>query len=284
MKNQKKKLFLIYFFILLIFTRSNILANPNFYEFEQYEFLEKIPKFEDNFFDTWMIYNSFNFEIYYYNEIAVANAIKYIDKAYDFIIKDLDYMFYIISKKIKIYIYKNQRDYVRKTGINGWAAGHADIRRNTIYSFEQENLLENVLVHELTHLIFDSYMGYPRSMSINWLHEGLAVYEDKQFLKKKWNLKDLKKTSPPHLKEIFKTHTGLETNESKISIWYIQVGTIIAFLFSLDRTGFKIFCENLKKYKNVEVALNATYPWDFKTVNELDKKWRKWLYEQPDII
>jgi hypothetical protein len=282
-KNKKKNLYLLFVFVLFFFFVSNFLFSQEDI-FDSNDFSKNIANSDEGLIDSWFVYHTFNFEIYYYNESAIKDVIYNIDRAYLFIIQDLDYFFYFSPKKIKIYIYKTQKDYLKKTKINCWAGGHADSKKNIIYTFEQKNLMRDVLVHELTHLVFDNYMGYPRSMNINWLHEGLAVYEDKRFSNKKWDIKKLTKNQLPHLRDVFKYSTGLEENDKNISIWYMQVGTVIAYLLSLDRSGFKIFCENLKIYKNPDMALSSTYPWDFKNVDELDKNWRKWLCKQKDSI
>jgi hypothetical protein len=245
-------------------------------------------KTKESLFDSWLNYSSFDFDVYYYNDVVVRDVLANIDGAYNLIVKDLNYVFFYSPQRIKIYIYKNQNEYVSKTDGGGWSGGYADVRKNAIYTFEQRDLMEDVLVHELTHLVFDSYMGFPRNMSINWIHEGLAVYEEKRFFDKKWNLKYLKMKDQEglvySLKDAFKTASGLEKDTSKISLWYLQMGTVIYYLFTLDKEGFKVFCENLKIYKNVDEAIKLTYPWEFHSVDGLDKAWRKWLYDQGDAI
>lgn len=240
---------------------------------------------DDILVENWFIYNTFYFEIYYYNENRVLDVIKGIDDCYSFIIKDLDFAFFNNYKKVKVYIYKNQKDYLNKTKISHWAGGHAILYgQKTIYTFEQKNLLRDILAHELTHLVFDSYIGIPRNANLTWLHEGLAVYEDKRFSRKKWNMKHLLKQKVPHLREILKYNSGLDNNSNQVSTWYMYVGTLVMFLFQVDRTGFKLFCDNFKTYKNVDMALSSTYPWNFKNIDELDIAWRKWLFEQKEYI
>ena len=235
--------------------------------------------------ENWFIYCTFYFDIYYYHEEAVRDLIKGIDDCFLFIIKDLDYIFFNTYKKIKIYVYRNQRDYFARTKTSHWAGGHAVLHgERTIYTFEQKDLLRNILAHEVTHLVFDSYMGTPRHANLTWLHEGLAVYEDKRFSKKKWNIKRLLKHKLPHVREILKYNSGLDNNSEQISLWYMQVGTLIMFLFEIDRMGFKIFCENFKTYKNIDMALSSTYPWNFRNIDELNVAFRKWIYKQKDLI
>jgi len=245
--------------------------------------------YQSALFDNWLMYSSFDFDIYYYNDLVVRDVLDNIDRAYNLIINDLSgVFFYNPQNRVKIYIYRNRNAYRTKTSGGGWSGGYADVKKNAIYTYEQKDLMRDVMVHELTHLVFDSFMGWPRNRSINWLHEGLAVYEEKRFFNKKWDLKYLKRKDKQgkmySLQKAFKTESGLEKSTKKISTWYLQMGTVVYFLFHLDKDGFKVFCENMKTYKNLDEALKYTYPWDFKTVAELNEKWRKWLYEQGDIL
>ena len=239
-------------------------------------------------FDSWLVYSSFDFDIYYYDEIVVRDVLKNIDFAYHLIVEDLGYVFFPTPKRIKIYVYKNHYEYVAKTNGGNWSGGYADIKKNAIFTYEQKDLMRHVLVHELTHLVFDSYMGSPRNMNMNWLNEGLAIYEEKRFFDKKWNLKYLKTKEKESvlysLKDAFRAESGLENDGEKIALWYLQMGTVVYFLFTLNKEGFKVFCENFKVYKNVDEALKYTYPWDFKSVDDLDREWRKWLYQEGDYV
>jgi len=45
-----------------------------------------------------------------------------------------------------------------------------------------------------------------------------------------------------------------------------------------------MFCKNLKQFKNIDEALEATYPWNFQNLDELDRSWREWLRKQKKFI
>jgi len=267
----------------LVNNKINFIDNLGFPENEL-----KLDSFEPVLFPMWKVYISFDFEIYYYDYAVAEKVITNIDSAYNSIIEDLDYMFYYNPKRIKIYIYRNKAEYMRETRKESWTAGYTDIREGVIYTYEQKGLMTNVLVHELTHMIFDSYMGFPRDMKLNWLHEGLAVYESDRFFGKCLNLRYLKEQDKKgklySLQEAIDFHSALEKDTRMISLWYLQVASVVCYLFTFDRQGFKVFCESFKRYKNIDVALNFTYPWNFHNVKELDKAWKKWLYEQGDYV
>ena len=254
-----------------------------------FDFLEQVMGFsEGQFFDTWMIWKTFYFDIYYYNEILILDVVDNIDNAYESIIDHFGYLFFRVPQRIKIYIYRDKEEFARKTGQSKWAGGCANSKTNAISTYEQKNLMENVLVHELTHLIFDSHMGYPRNLAVTWLHEGLAVYEEKVYFNKRWNLKYFKKLDKEgkvlSLNEALKTHTGLQANTKQVSLWYLEMGILVYYLSTLDKEGFKVFTENLKRYKNANEALKVTYPWNFSSVDELEIAWKKWVYEQGDSL
>ncbi|MCP4481322.1 MAG: hypothetical protein GY817_00635 [bacterium] len=243
---------------------------------------------ELDFFDSWQILSTFYFDVYYYNEVVVQDVVDYGDQVYDMIIEDFGWLYFSMPKRVSIYIYRNAAEYARKTDMSQWAGGHADLKQNAIYSYEQKNIFANVIVHELTHLVFDAYMGYPRCMAINWLHEGVAIYEEKKVLNKVWKLKYLKDLDKQgeliSIRDLFKTHIGLQETSQKVGLWYFEVGTLIAYLRTLDKDGFRIFTQNLKNYNNIVEALKMTYPWGFKGIDDLEKGWKNWLYQKGDTI
>lgn len=263
--------------------------DSNFFEGTQTKNLGEDSFFSSPFFDTWLVYTSFNFEIHYYNYEKAKNLIQTIDSAYSKIIEDLSAVsYYSPSHRVKIYIYRTKEDYEKSTSGGHWSGGYSNMKTNAIYTFEQEDLMRDVILHELTHIVFDSFMGWPRNLSISWLHEGIAVYMEKKFFNKKWDLKYLKEKDKEgklySLKDGFKTETGFEQDTNKISLWYLEMGSVIYYLFSLKKEGFKVFCDNIKIYKNIEEALKRTYPWEFHSVEDLDREWRKWIYQQGDYI
>ena len=243
--------------------------------------------FSFDLFDFCLVYSSLNFDIYYYNEDKVRHVISNIEEVYSLIISDLNYVFFYNPKRINIYIYRTREEYLRKTGMTGWASGHSNVKKNAIYTFEQKNLLENIVGHELTHLVFDNYMGYPRSRNVTWLHEGLAVYEEKRCFNKVWDLGALKKAIEAgeigDLKAAMQANLGLNDSK-KVAAWYLEMGSLICYLFTLDREGFKVFCENVKIYKNIDDALRFTYPWNFHNIKELEIKWKEWLETQKNFF
>ncbi|MFC1485322.1 peptidase MA family metallohydrolase [bacterium] len=280
--------FMICFFLISgIFSFFDDSFRDNSFNNEDLEYFSQ--RYESKFrpfFDTWSVWNTFYFDIYYYSEEIAMDVINNIDEAYMKIINDLGYLFFYNPRRIKIYIYEHRLQYAYKTYMDPWTGGFSDLKKSLICTYEQRDLMKHIIVHELTHLIFDAYMGYPRRINIDWIHEGLAVFEENIFYEKKWNLGYLKRLDKVgqllSLRQAFKTNTHLEPNIENIRAWYLQMGALIYYLVSLGQEGFRVFCHNMKRYKNIDEALSATYPWEFKNVEDLDKSWKKWLNSQED--
>ncbi|MFH1715522.1 MAG: hypothetical protein ABH857_04975 [Elusimicrobiota bacterium] len=235
-------------------------------------------------FDVWLSWATFNFTIYYQSEESVGEIISNIETAYGNIVEDLGYIFYYNPKRIKIFVYNTPQEYHFKQNISSWAGGHSNFKNYAIYTYSQKNIMENVVVHELTHLIFDSHMGYPRMLNVDWLHEGLAVYEEKKYSKQKWDILKLKQMIKNGqyipVRKAIKTNTGYESDTKNVALWYLEMGTLVQYLLTLGQDGFKVFCDKFKIYKNVDEALKMTYPWDFHSIDDLDAKWKAWLLKQ----
>lgn len=243
-----------------------------------------------SFFDQWQTYYTFNFEVFYYEDTPeVREIIDNIEQTYQNIVNDLGYQFYFpVPKRIRVFVYPTSTEYHYKTSMSNWAGGHSDFKQAAIYTYQQRDLMQRVVVHELTHLIFDGYMGYPRNVNVTWLHEGLAAYEEKRYSKEPWDIRLLKKMEAENrllpLRKTIKTHVGLEQNTDNIALWYAQLSSLVAFMLTLGNDGFVMFCHNLKRFKNIDEALEVTYPWNFKSVEDLDRAWREWLRKQKKFI
>ncbi|MFC1512520.1 peptidase MA family metallohydrolase [bacterium] len=280
--------YFIIFLIVLFSFQSRGLADKQWWEQDLFEEQSQSFPFRPMFFDVFKSWPTFNFVVYYYNDDIADEVIANIDNVHQKIIDDLGYLFYYNPKHIKIYIYRTNKEYHQKTGMSQWAGGHSDFREGSIYTYEQKNLMQRVIVHELTHMIFDSYMGYPRDANINWLHEGLAVYEEKRYIQGRWNLRELKKLVKQNkvipIRKAVNMSLGMESDAQKVSLWYFQMAALVAYMISLGQEGFQVFCNNLKRYKNIDEALLMTYPWDFKNLEELERKWKKWLMKQEEFL
>ena len=108
---------------------------------------------------------------------GMDNARKVSDAAeafYKNIMMDTNLYSFMPSGLYEIVVYNDQNEYMAKTKQPAWSGGVA--YGNSIYSYMGQQLGETI-AHEMTHLVFNEFMGRPRQ-DLLWLNEGLAVYEE----------------------------------------------------------------------------------------------------------
>lgn len=224
-----------------------------------------------------------HFQVYARNEEICNDINSVIEEIYHKIIEDLQYNIKP-TKKIKIYIFKDNEEYRYKIRQPMWSVGRVIYNKNSFYSYEGVNLA-GLIPHEITHLLLYNFMDRQyEPISMRWLSEGLAMYEESKIVqsslvislrKKRRLLIDGKYFNMPELinADMLKTRDA-----AMIDLWYAQSFSIVEFMITqLGRERFNDFCLNIKKYSDVEKSLIITYGSKFKTLEDLQKQWLKYI-------
>ena len=236
-----------------------------------------------NAFKGYYQWSTFNFIIYSPSQDLTNRIAVDIEKIYEKIINDLGYAFYRINKdRIPIYIFRRRWDYIKMTGMPVWSGGHADTTEIAIFAYPQKGLIRSIIPHELTHLVFNTYMGRDCFPKLKWLSEGLAVYEQRYFAGMKINTPETKRFVQRGgyvpFKKMMAVRSVDELSPGTVDAWYLTTASLVAYLIEeKGKSGFHEFCRILKTTKNVNYALSQAYPWDFSDVNELEKRWLKFM-------
>lgn len=216
-------------------------------------------------------------------EIVAAGLEAY----YSRFLKDLEYGS-MLKKKPQVYIFKNYQDYLDKLtplGYNVANTGGIAIPRSArkpaeIYSFLSDNLLDEVLPHEITHLLFKEITA---GLKIDarvplWLNEGIASYEEKS---RQYRIE---------VKEALESRTLIPASEitryssypadlKTRSLFYAESASLVEFL--LAEYGGAKFTSFSKKMvsggKDINEALFSTYHPQMKDVSQLNDAWLKFL-------
>lgn len=194
---------------------------------------------------------------------------------------------WMAKDKINLYVYQDAESY-----LNGefqppkWSNGLAVYERRAVIlpGMKDPRKLLQVMAHETTHLLFDSFWREAHKEPPSWINEGLAMLQEADSPEKPetsvWYqqmvLADPKRF--PSLEAFFAvTPTkDLHDNEAAVGEWYVQAYSVTHFLLRKhSRLQFKGFCGHLRDGKPVAEALWLSYR--YRTVAELDKKWRAWL-------
>ncbi len=135
--------------------------------------------------------------------------------------------------------------------------------------------ITSTLPHEMTHVIVFEFMNSGNKIP-NWLHEGLASYEeakfdDSQVTKRNAYLPDIQQGQRKALSSMVLPDDA-ETTE--IQIYYTQSYSVVAYM--IDTYGmykFMTFCKKLQTGSTMDAALTEAYAGDIPNVSALESKW-----------
>lgn len=233
--------------------------------------------------DLYCVKETAHFKIYSHNKEICSDIANYIEEIYSRILDDLRYNIRS-SKKIGIYIFKDENEYRSKIRQPMWSMGRAIYNKNSFYSFEGVNL-SALIPHELTHLLFYHFMGrHYDSISMRWLSEGLATYEESKFSKSDLinNLEReifyLKEGECYSFRELIDATALKGKKIALIGLWYAQSYSMVEFMINhLGREKFNRFCLSLKNNNDIEKALLKAYGNKFKDLEDFQKKWFNYI-------
>ncbi len=230
-----------------------------------------------------------HFIVYYVNDaVQPKEVLRKAEFCYNKIAEDLGYPrysnFWQWDKRVKIYIHPTLEAFQTATGQPKWSHGMASYFQKSIHSIEaNENFLNSVLPHEITHLIFRDFVGLEGQVPL-WMDEGVAQWEEDE--KRQMALRAmpryLRSGNIYTLERLTSMDIRNETNPSAVGLFYLQSISLIDFLIkTYGPSTFTVFCRALRDKKPFEDALRLSYSGSIKTIEELDNKWRKYLLSIP---
>lgn len=189
--------------------------------------------------------------------------------------------FWTWENRAMIYLFDSSQEYIEETKMASWSAANVDYRNKIIRTYPNApNLLENVLAHELAHIIFREYVGFGSNVPL-WLDEGVAMFMEK---KRDANLfkRELQALEQDNvlssLKELTTINKATSFAEDKAKIFYIQSFNIVYFLIKqFGKDAFSRFCYLLKQGKSLEKSLWLTYY--IRGLDDLETKWRSYFFD-----
>lgn len=286
--------YFVFSFILLIFHCNNLFG------FGQNRVATKDIRYE--------ICSTEHFDIYYYDEGRAI--LPFVVDVLEITYKDItSTMNFDIPEKIPFFLYVSHNDF-EQTNIVPIGEGTGGVTEAYKYRFTVPHLgpkewLEDVIRHEFTHVVEFNvlYSGFWKSIRLtksmfypNWLMEGYAVYNQKDFDKAEQDmyLRDAvilppstagDKESNPESEEtkdrllpIDYLHSFNHVQPGQVMLAYKESGALINFLdeeYGIDKVN-----EILKLYREKFEAnslLKETIGLDMES---LDKRFREWVREK----
>ncbi len=189
---------------------------------------------------------------------------------------------WISKEKTNIYIYSSYESYITGTfKPPKWSKGLAYVDKKTIvvYNDEKKETLFPTIIHELTHLYFESFFNEKLNRPPLWLNEGLAVYmENKNYEKESLWYRALKyspQSSYYKFESFFRIDPKKLTTDNDISNWYLQAYGTTKYLFETRRLAFYKLAKDIRDGKKLEKALWDNY--NITDFSNFEKKWFYWL-------
>lgn len=234
--------------------------------------------------EGWQAAKSAHFVVYYQNasQDFVRRAIDKLEGYYDKIAQGLGFRrfdFWLWENRARLYIYDIAEDYQADTGQPGWSVGCAFVSRKIIKTYlGAEGFFENVLPHEMGHIIFREFVGFSNPAVAAWLDEGVASYQEES--RKALSRSVVKQAAQDGgfigLEEL----GGLDPQElegrEKVNIFYAEAVGVISYLIErFGRDNFLAFCQKLRDTQELERAIRSSYP--FRNLGDLEEAWLKAL-------
>ncbi len=236
--------------------------------------------------EDWKEYRSTHF--YVYSKDVPEEFIQSVEEAaeryYVEITQNLGFTRYenwSYDKRAKIYIYKDQEDYIDSAQQAGWSHGAADAENKVIRTFPSAHgFFDSTLPHELGHIIFGEFIDF-RPVPV-WFNEGVAMYQEKA---KRWGAhKHVKKTMTENkfipLSELSRMFLGRNSNKELVELYYAEAASIVYYMIAeLGQYRFVNLCRKIKDGQTFEQALTSTYT-RFRSLEDLNRAWVSYLESQ----
>lgn len=237
--------------------------------------------FADN--QPWQLEKSTHFLIYYKNapEDKISELINKAEGYYDSITQDLGFNrfnFWLWDNRAQIYLYDTKQDYDQATNSLGWSAGQVIPSSKVINSFvTAPGFLNNVLPHELAHIILLEMVGFNNPAVPLWLQEGVASYQGGNEYITKANLAlNIKNSNFINLTALSNFDLMHSADKEKVGLFYAQAHSLVKYLISeFGKDQFVYFCQNLRDNKDLTRALAKTY--SFASFEDLQDSWKAYI-------
>ena len=228
-----------------------------------------------------------HFIVYYSDDESMAREIgQKADSYYNKIASDLGYArysnFWQWDKRVKIYIHSSAEAFRKAANQPAWSHGLARYEDKTIHAYDtDQNFLETILPHEITHLVFRDFVGIEGQIPL-WMDEGVAQWEEtgKREAAKKIVRELVLHDNVMDVGTLTSTEIRGEKDEQKVGLFYIQAVSLVDFLISkYGSASFTEFCRGLRDGKSVEQALKSAYGRSIEGIQDLDKKWKDYALQ-----
>lgn len=237
--------------------------------------------FADN--PDWKLEKSTHFFVYYKNapQATIDELINKAESYYNSLTENLGFNrfdFWLWDNRAKIYLFDTKEEYDKGTNSLGWSAGQVAPNSKIIRSFvTAPGFLNNVLPHELAHIILLEMVGFNNPAVPLWLQEGVASFQGGNDYSSDANLAlNIKKGNFIDLSGFNSFELMNSSDKEKVTLFYAQAHSLVKYLISeFGKDQFVYFCQNLRDSKDLTRSLAKTY--SFSNFQELQNSWKAYI-------
>ena len=197
------------------------------------------------------------------------------EENYNRIMQDLGLYSFVPARPYNVAVYRDAAEYHEKTGQPQWSGGAA--YGNALLLYEGAGL-KATLGHEMTHLVFNEFMGLGHGAELRWLNEGVAVYEESRSNPASGayytaRVADTVAPNPIPFSQMVNLAPQSES-ERNVNRWYAQVGSVAGFMIRQGGSfNFSLFLSKLRDGASVDKAVEATYAGLWKSLADVERAW-----------
>ena len=200
----------------------------------------------------------------YYNEITEEFGFNRFD-------------FWTWDNRARIYLYDTEDEYKKANSDLDWSIGMVTVNDKSIQSYANApGFLDNILAHELAHIIFREMVGFNNPAVPLWLEEGVATFQERQA---KSQLVDsfltgrIQSNTLMSLSQLNKFDLMHAKDKRLIELFYLESYSLLNYLIKeFGKDKFVLFCQYLRDYKDLTRALRLTYSFD--NLEVLESSWK----------
>ncbi|MBN2301053.1 MAG: hypothetical protein JXN60_00920 [Lentisphaerae bacterium] len=232
----------------------------------------------------WKSLSGKHFIVFYMDELSFAETVaRFAEKYYHETARQLGYTrykgFWLWRNRVRIYIYRNHSEFIAQVTAPQWAAGKADYGSKSIFTYSgSEEFIRSLLKHELAHLVFRDFIGFQGEVPL-WLDEGVAQWlEGRSDISHEFVKQMAKNDRLLSLADLTATDVRHEKAAGDVAEFYAQSVSVVEFMIrQYGAQKFESFCRQLRNGKNLNDALRFTYGGTIRSIEEIEKAWKKSL-------
>jgi len=230
----------------------------------------------------WRVFKSTHFLVFYngasedfLNQLT-EKAEGYYDEIADLLGLNR-FNYWTWDNRAKIYLFDTPEEYKKANSNLDWSVGLVTIGNKSIQSYSTApGLLDNVLAHELAHIIFREMVGFNNPAVPLWLDEGVATFHERRSNNqsvKRYLAAKLKTNTLMSLNQLYSFDLMHTKDKQSVELFYLESYSLLNYLINVfGKDKFVSFCQYLRDHRDLTRALRSTYSFDSQL--EFENSWK----------